>query len=391
MTWEPDSVVGSYRIVKTIGRGGMGSVFEAIHTVLRRRAAIKVMHGELRKQPGMATRMVQEAAILDDIRHPGIVRVYECNLLPDHRPFIAVELVEGDTLANRLSRCSKLPPIDVATLLSQLCDCLAAVHARGIVHRDLKPDNILLTPGNREYPLRIIDWGVARLGPAGRLTLDGLTPGTPIYMSPEQAMGTNIAAPCDIYSLGVIAYEALTGHPPFDGRTLAEVVCMHLTGEAAPLQEQCSAPAELCELIHRMLEKAPALRPGTIEVRQISRALALELSGAASAYEEFELSGVDAERSARVHASQRIAAAAISIDTEAAESAEETVVDPESLEYGVTELVPIARKPRWTPEIGQIVSSLTSQSQDQRTRPITPRSARDQVAGEIVTDTKRRP
>src|SRR5574337_1109828 len=91
----PDSIVGSYRIVKEIGRGGMGVVFEAVHTVLPRRAAIKVMHGDLRRQPGMATRMVQEAGILEEIRHPGLVRVYECNLLPDHRPWIAMELVEG--------------------------------------------------------------------------------------------------------------------------------------------------------------------------------------------------------------------------------------------------------------------------------------------------------
>ncbi len=260
----PDKVVGSYRIIKEIGRGGMGTVYEAVHTVLPRRAALKVMHPELRRQPGMATRMVQEAAILEDVRHRGLVRVFECNVLDDHRPWIAMELVEGETLANRLHLAPKMPAAELAKFLSEVADVLAAAHARGIVHRDLKPDNLLLTPSDPGFPLRLIDWGVARLGPMGRLTLDGPTSGTPIYMSPEQATGKNITTACDVYSLGVIAYEALSGDPPFDGRTLAEVVCMHLTSEPPPLHEVCDAPPELCELVHRMLEKEPAFRPGAI-------------------------------------------------------------------------------------------------------------------------------
>ncbi len=396
MTWDnaadlgPDMIVGSYRIVKEIGRGGMGAVYEAIHTVLRRRAAIKVMHGALRRQPGMATRMVQEAAILDDIRHPGIVRVYECNLLPDHRPWIAMELVDGDTLASRLARCTTIDPVEVSTMLAQVCDVLAAVHTRGIVHRDLKPDNLLLTPGDRDFPLRVIDWGVARLGPIGRLTLDGLTPGTPIYMSPEQATGKNIAAPCDIYSLGVIAYEALTGHPPFDGRTLAEVVCMHLTGEPAPLADLCNAPWELCRLIHRMLEKDPSVRPGAIEVRQVTRAIAAEVT---SAYEEFEVSGVDTGvRPPRV----RPPAYHAPHYPPPTITSETTVIDPDALEYGVTQLVPVTpvvRRPRWTPDFGQAVPSALATRAGQERNPraaITPKSQRDQVAGEIMLLDKRR-
>src|SRR6187549_1667358 len=289
----PDSVVGSYRIVREIGRGGMGTVYEARHIVLPRRVALKVMHAELRKQPGMATRVVQEAAILEEVRHPGVVRVFDCNLLGDHRPWIAMELVEGETLANRVLHEGHLAPYEVATMLAEVADVLAAVHARGVIHRDLKPDNLILTPTNREFPLRVIDWGVARLGPIGKLTLDGLTPGTPIYMSPEQATGRNIAAPCDIYSLGVIAYEALAGHPPFDGRTLAEVVCMHLTSEPDRLHDKTTAPPELCDLIHRMLDKEPQLRPGAIEIPQQARAIAIELS---TAYEEFEVTGLEQPR-----------------------------------------------------------------------------------------------
>jgi serine/threonine protein kinase len=376
----PDAIVGSYRIIKEIGRGGMGIVYEAMHTVLPRRAALKVMHPELRRQPGMATRMVQEAAILEDVRHGGLVRVYECNVLADHRPWIAMELVEGETLANRLHFSPKMPPAELAKFLSEVSDVLAAVHVRGIVHRDLKPDNLLLTPSDPSFPLRLIDWGVARLGPMGRLTLDGLTPGTPIYMSPEQATGKNIAAPCDIYSLGVIAYEALSGHPPFDGRTLAEVVCQHLTGEAAPLRELVpEAPRELCELVHRMLEKEPAFRPGAIEVRQLTRAIAAEQT---SAYAEYELTGIDElptkTRPVRVRPPALLA--------QAVPSDEVVVVDPEALEFGVTEMVPVVRKPRWTPEIGP---SMANPATVGRITAITPRAARDQVAGEI-TAAKRR-
>jgi len=372
----PDKVVGSYRLVREIGRGGMGTVFEARHLYLPRRAAIKVMHPELKKHPGMATRVVQEASILEDIRHPGVVRVFECALLADHRPYIAMELVEGETLASRLLHRGTLPPYEVAALLAEVTDVLAAVHARGVVHRDLKPDNILITPTDREFPLRVIDWGVARLGPIGRLTLDGLTPGTPIYMSPEQATGRNIPAPCDIYSLGVIAYELLTGHPPFDGRTLAEVVSMHLTSEPAPLLEKCKAPRELCDLVHRMLEKEPSLRPGAIEIRQLARALAFEIS---TAYESFEITGAEPRLPKAVKPRRALALTAQPTE-------EANILDPDALEFGVTEMVPTIRKPRWTPEIG----ALQPEAAARAARPaITPKTPSDQVAGEIPIPKRR--
>jgi serine/threonine protein kinase len=313
--------------------------------VLPRRAAIKVMHGELRRQPGMATRMVQEASILEEVRHPGVVRVYECNLLEDRRPWIAMEYVDGETLAARLHDLTMLPPTEVATLLAEVGDVLASVHARGVVHRDLKPDNLLLTPTDRDFPLRVIDWGVARLGPRGRLTLDGLTPGTPIYMAPEQATGKPVGSPCDVYALGVIAYEALLGHPPFDGRTLAEVVCMHLATEPAPLRDRCGAPASLCNLIHRMLDKDPSLRPGALELRQLARTISVE--PASMAYE---------------------------VRAEGASGDEVIRIDPEELEIGITEMLPIVRKPRWTPEIGPI-----------------PARGEDDLGEVILLDKRRRP
>jgi eukaryotic-like serine/threonine-protein kinase len=372
----PDSLVGAYRIVREIGRGGMATVYEATHTVLPRRAALKVMHGALLRQPGMTTRMVQEAAILEGVRHPGVVRVYECNLLPDRRPWIAMELVEGETLANRLHYATVLPAAEVASLVADVADVLAAVHKAGVVHRDLKPDNLLCTPTDHEYSLRVLDWGVARLGPVGRLTLDGLTPGTPIYMSPEQATGRNIAAPCDIYSLGVIAYEALAGDPPFDGRTLAEVVCMHLSRAPIPLRERCNAPRELCDLVERMLEKDPSLRPTALEVRQLARVIANELS---PAYEDFEIcigEPVEAPPATRCRTARSAYFSA----------ADGYPADVEALENGVTEMLPVVPKPRWTPEIGRVPNASMAHGR----RVIGPRTSRDQVAGEIISGYKGR-
>jgi serine/threonine-protein kinase len=348
----------------------MATVYEAGHTVLPRRAALKVMHGDLRRQPGMATRVVQEAAIVDSVRHPGVVRVYDCNVLPDHRPWIAMELVEGETLANRLHDAIALPPIEVATLLGDIADVLASVHNTGVVHRDLKPDNLLCTPTDNDYPIRVLDWGVARMGPIGRLTMDGLTPGTPIYMSPEQATGRNIGPACDIYSLGVIAYEALAGHPPFDGCTLAEIVCMHLTREPTPLRTWCNAPEDFCDLVGRMLHKHPAARPTAAEVRQTARAIARELT---QAYEEFEVS-FQTEHAARPRAYH-------------VPSEEVVIIDQDALEHAQTEMLPVVRRPRWTPEFASIPSMVVDPPQKVT---IAPRGQRDQVAGEIDLTFKRR-
>jgi serine/threonine-protein kinase len=286
----PGSIVGAYRIVKQIGAGGMGEVFEATHVVLSRRVAIKVLHRELSGAAGMDSRMLQEASIVDGVDHPGIVQVFECGFVGDRRPWIAMELVTGESLAQRLARDVQLPPAEVCDLVAALADILATVHQRGIVHRDLKPENVLFAGTSLGFSLRLIDWGVARLDSAARLTQPGATCGTPTYMSPEQAIGRDIAAPCDMYSLGVIAYEALAGHAPFDGRTLAEVVSLHLHGEAAPLSVQCpTAPPALCALIHQMLAKAPSSRPTAPEVRRSASRIATIMRDASSEFESYEI------------------------------------------------------------------------------------------------------
>ncbi len=357
------SMVGPYRIIKELGRGGMATVYEAHHVMLPRRAALKVMHAELRHQPGNATRLVQEAAILEEVRHPGIVQVYDCGLLPDRRPWVAMELIAAESLGARIAREGSLSPRAVATLLANVAEVLAPVHARGIIHRDLKPDNILMLDQPDGFPIRLIDWGVAKLRSFTRLTLDGMTPGTPVYMAPEQAAGRELGSSCDIYGLGVVAYEALTGQPPFDGRSLAEVVCLHLTRAPAPLREQCLAPASLCGLVHRMLDKNPARRPTATEVLRLARELADELAQPADEVEPCEVVEIDVDDFGAL-----------------CDDDEEYVVEvTPTTSLGMT---PILRAPRWTPEVA---FTAVSPGPTARLRPITPRGARDQVSGEITS------
>ncbi len=284
------SSIGSYRIVKQIGSGGMGKVFEATHSMLARRVAIKLLLPELAAVPAMSSRMAQEAAILDGLRHPGIVRIFDCGLLEDGRPWIAMELVTGESLSAKLDGQTRLSSAEVVTLLTHLADVLTTVHAYGIIHRDLKPDNILYADHDRAFPLRVIDWGVARHGGMGRLTLEGMTFGTPSYMSPEQIRGQGIAPTCDIYSLGVIAYEALVGHRPFADDTLAMIVSSTLHDTELPLAPQCpAAPPSLCELIHRMLQKDPGTRPTASEIAVCLRAITAEIAESATEFESYDL------------------------------------------------------------------------------------------------------
>lgn len=265
-------VIGQYRLRGKLAAGGMAEVFEAEHMVLPRKVALKVMHLGLMQTAGIVARFLREVCILETFVHPGGLRVFECGVLPDGRPWMAMELVIGTPLSIRMQL--PMDPDAVTAIVITVCEVLAAAHAAGLIHRDLKPANLLLSTAAGAYAVRVIDWGLALEEQAARLTRDGLTCGTPLYMAPEQAMGRSLDCACDIYSLGVVAYEALAGVPPYIGTNLAQLVVEHLTTVPVPLHLfRTDVPPELSALISHMLTQDPRRRPSASEVGRRASAL----------------------------------------------------------------------------------------------------------------------
>jgi serine/threonine-protein kinase len=275
---DPGTMVGGYRIERLIGAGGMGWVYGARSVLDDRVAALKLLRRDQLRIEGGLDRMLREASILASVAHPGVPRFYACGLLADRQPWIAMELVAGQSLAARM-----LPADDVIALGADIAAVLAAAHARGITHRDLKPDNILLVPADREFPLRVIDWGIAHHVAGARYTQHDEAIGTPTYMSPEQARGGSTDGFCDIYGLGVVAYQALAGRPPFVGKSSVEILVQHLNRPAPPLAPRCpDAPLALVALVERMLAKRAEDRPSAREVH--AELTALRAAPGTSAY-----------------------------------------------------------------------------------------------------------
>lgn len=265
---EPGSLVSAYRIEALVGTGGMGWVYRARHVVTNREVAIKILREEQVAQERAIERMMREATILAAVSHQGIPRFYECGLFDDRRVWIAMELVEGISLAERLQH-GPLCPDDVALLLGSVTEVLAAAHSRGVTHRDLKPDNIFLTPHDAHFPVRVLDWGIAHHHSGLRFTAMNEAIGTPTYMSPEQARGGPTDGHCDVYGLGVVAYQALCGKPPFLGQTSVEILVQHLNRPLPPLGARCpsATPAWLVALVESMLAKTTAERPSALDVK----------------------------------------------------------------------------------------------------------------------------
>ncbi len=263
MTMKEGTVLGgSYRVLKPIGTGGMGEVYEAEHTRLPRHFAVKV----LRCSPdsGALGRFQQEAEITSRLVHPHIVEVVDCNVTEDQQPYLVMELLEGETLGDRLTRQRRLPPAELARIAAQIGSALAAAHAKGVVHRDLKPQNIFLarTPDG-ETSVKILDFGVSKLQGSSGLTQENVVVGSPRYMAPEQALGRNdeLDARADIFALGVIFYEAILGERPFTARTDVEV--MHQVVFEDPPRANLidpTVPEGVAQVIARAMAKAPSDR-----------------------------------------------------------------------------------------------------------------------------------
>jgi beta-lactam-binding protein with PASTA domain/tRNA A-37 threonylcarbamoyl transferase component Bud32 len=214
-----DVLGGRYRLVELLGQGGMATIFRATDAQLGREVAVKVLHPQYGRDPDFVARFRQEAQAAASLSHPNIVAVYDFGTDADG-PYIVMELVDGEDVATLLARNGPLPPRQAARLAAEVAHALAAAHARGIVHRDVKPGNILVSSDGR---VKVADFGIARAWADARLTLPGVTLGSVHYFSPEQALGEQATEASDIYSLGVVLYELLTGRRPWEGDTPASV------------------------------------------------------------------------------------------------------------------------------------------------------------------------
>ena len=272
------ATLGSYTVERELGRGGMGAVYAAVHVLLGRRAAVKVLLGALSRDEAAVQRFFNEARAASAIKHPSIVEIYDFGWAEDeggeHRSaYIVMELMDGESLASRLARVGKLPVPSALLVARQIATALGAAHRAGIVHRDLKPDNVFLVPdpevtsGER---VKLLDFGIAKLasqtGGVAKTTT-GAIMGTPHYMSPEQCEGSRaVDAKSDLYALGCMLFQMISGRLPFEGEGIGGIIGMHLYVEPPLLRSRVpDAPEGVEALVTRLLAKAPDDRPASAE------------------------------------------------------------------------------------------------------------------------------
>ncbi len=275
--------IGQYRVVRRIGRGGMGVVYEAVHETIGQRIAVKTLNQELSANPAFVKRFLTEARATVIAQHPGLVKVFDYGQIPDGPLYLQMEYLEGETLAKRLLKTGKLPIETTIRWIRQIASAMALAHARDIVHRDLKPDNIFLVPDHEVdggERIKILDFGLAKiLSPEGatnphtpaKYTSMGGVVGTPAYMAPEQFRGeSSLSGQADVYSLGVILFELLTGELPFAANTMGDLMLQHLTHEPPPVRRlRSEVPASLAALCRRMLDKDAQARPSMAELERV--------------------------------------------------------------------------------------------------------------------------
>jgi serine/threonine-protein kinase len=280
---RPGTVLGAYRLERLLGIGGMGFVYLAEHTRLGRRVALKMLRQEYTKNPDLVRRFFGEARAVNRIAHENIVQITDFIEAPGGDNYYIMELLEGNNLGHLISDHGPLRIERVLRIGAQAADALAAVHTAGIIHRDLKSENIfLISAGGQPDFVKLLDFGLAKLiedGKATHQTAEGVILGTPEYMSPEQAAGKAVDHRADIYSLGIILYEILTGRKPFTGQEFGQVAVQHITRKPTrPSKLKNPAvhvPRRLERLILDMLAKDPDARPQTMhEVHQRLRAIA---------------------------------------------------------------------------------------------------------------------
>ncbi|MGZ3407225.1 MAG: serine/threonine protein kinase, partial [Polyangia bacterium] len=269
MASGPDPLVGKtladrFEILERIGEGGTGVVYRAKQLSVDRVIAIKVLGAHVSTDPSWVKRFHNEARAASRLDHPNTVRLIDFGQTKEGLLFIAMEFLHGRSLRGEIERVGRLPPNRVLRIVSQMCASLSEAHRQGIIHRDIKPDNVYLVDmkGAGDY-VKVLDFSVAKLdAPDAQVTRAGVVFGTPQYMSPEQGRGVPLDARSDIYAVGVVAYEMLTGKPPFDAKIPTEVVMMHLRDKPAPL---VGLPPQLTGIVMKALEKDAARRQQSAE------------------------------------------------------------------------------------------------------------------------------
>jgi len=279
---EPGTPLGEYRIEGKAGQGGMGVVFSAVHPLIGKRAAIKILKKELCADPHTLERFIDEARVVNEIGHPNIVDIFAFGEMPDGRSYFVMEWLKGETLRSRIAR-GRLAPSEVGQIVRPLARALEAAHEKGVIHRDLKPDNVFLVDVRGEVPtVKLLDFGIAKLARNDHRvekTATGAIVGTPQYIAPEQAKGYAIDHRADIYALGGIIYELLSGRPPFLADNAMEMVAKHLMETPLPPSEFAPGiPPDLDDLVLRMLAKSPDGRPPLTEVCELLERVKLRAS-----------------------------------------------------------------------------------------------------------------
>jgi serine/threonine-protein kinase len=267
--------IGSYKLVSKIGEGGMGEVYLAEHSLLKRKAAVKLLLAEFTAEEMVVKRFINEARATSQLVHPGIVQIFDFGKTPDGKTYMIMEFLEGETLHARLKK-GRLPIKDALRVARQVAEALAVAHANKVVHRDLKPENVFLVPdptvtGSRERA-KVLDFGIAKmLDPniSGAHTRTGSVLGTPVYMSPEQCCAApNIDQRADLYALGCVMFHMCTGRPPFDMSGIGELLGAHLySPPPVPSTLNPAIGPALDAVILKLLGKKPEERyPSTAEL-----------------------------------------------------------------------------------------------------------------------------
>jgi serine/threonine-protein kinase len=252
-------IAGKLRLIRTLGAGGMGVVYEVEHEITKHHRALKVLHAYAAEQPGVVERFLREASAAGRVGNAHVAETFDAGQLDSGEPYLLMELLDGETLDQLLQRKGPLDPGHLADLIHQACEGVQAAHDAGIIHRDLKPENLMVVTRSGAPFVKILDFGISKFDAERtgslKLTTEGLVMGTPYYMSPEQVRGSStIDARTDIYALGVILYECVTGARPFEAATVQHLAVLIHEGKPVPLvQRRAALPPAFYEIVTRAM------------------------------------------------------------------------------------------------------------------------------------------